>query len=41
MKKDGLVEVHDDKIIITEIGKDFAQFITNRFRDRKYSSPSC
>ena len=31
MKKDGLVEVHDDKIIITEIGKDFAQFITNRF----------
>ena len=28
MNKDGLIEIHNDKIIITELGKDFAQFIT-------------
>ena len=38
MNKDGLVEIHNDKIIITELGKDFAQFITNRFD--AYDPPS-
>ena len=38
MEKDGLVEIFNDKIIITELGKDFAQFITNRFD--AYDPPS-
>ena len=38
MEKDGLVKIHNDKIIITELGKDFAQFITNRFD--AYDPPS-
>ncbi len=31
MAEDGLVKISEESIIITEMGKDFAQFITNRF----------
>ena len=31
MEQDGLLKIFNDKIIITDLGKDFAQFITNRF----------
>ena len=31
METDGLVKIFNDKIEITHVGKDFAQFITNRF----------
>ena len=31
MVQDGIVTVNDDAIRITELGKDLAQFITNRF----------
>ena len=31
MKKDGLITIDENSIKITELGKDFAQFITNRF----------
>ena len=31
MENDGLVEISDQSILITKVGQDFAQFITNRF----------
>jgi len=31
MEKDGLVEIKDTEIIVTKLGYDFAQFITNHF----------
>ena len=31
MEEDGLVEITDDSINVTQIGYDFAQFITNYF----------
>ena len=31
MESDGLVKISDDKIEVTVLGRDFAQFITNRF----------
>ncbi len=31
MENDGLVEISDQCILITKVGQDFAQFITNRF----------
>ena len=31
MEEDGLLEITDQEIIITKIGRDFAQFITNYF----------
>ena len=35
---DGLVEIFEDKIKVTVLGRDFAQFITNRFD--AYDPPS-
>ena len=31
MHKDGLVEITNNSILVTKIGRDFAQFITNHF----------
>ena len=31
MNEDGLVEIRDNAIIVTKLGYDFAQFITNHF----------
>ena len=38
MEKDGLIKINNESIIITELGKDFSQFITNYFD--AYDPPS-